>query len=149
MSSAGKAIAEVLGQARSVQLVGREAEWAQLLAAASSTTSTVIFLYGAGGTGKSTLLRSLDARMRADGRIIVAIDLARIAAEPSALETAARAALDSAAPLVLTLDSVERFDALSEWLLDSPLTRLKSGNRGARYSHHCPDLECRPCLRLA
>lgn len=77
--------------------------------------ASVVLITGAGGIGKSTLLREAARRARDRGISVVAIDGRELGPAPEMLEAALRDAARHARPLVL-LDSYERMTALGPYL---------------------------------
>jgi hypothetical protein len=133
-------IADRIHDARATRIIGRDAELGHLLALARSGETAVAFLHGMGGVGKSSLLRAFADHMAAHGRPVVAVDFG--VTEPSlpAFEAAARAASEAVTPMVLTLDSFERFDRRSDWLRDRFLPGLPGGTLVLLSGRNPPDL---------
>jgi hypothetical protein len=133
-------MADRIHDARATRIIGRDAELGHLLALARSGTTAVAFLHGIGGVGKSSLLRAFADRMAAHGRPVVAVDFA--VTEPSlpAFEAAARAAIEAVTPMVLTLDSFERFDRCGDWLRGGFLPGLPGGTLVLLSGRNPPDL---------
>jgi hypothetical protein len=126
-----------LAQARASRFVGRLAEVELFTEAleASDPPFSVLFLYGPGGVGKTTLLQAF-ARVAAEhGVSAVRVDLRTVEATPSDFLAASAPVADRGAPqpegeatggvrCVLLVDTFERGVALDGWLRETFLPTL-------------------------
>ncbi|MEV4703747.1 hypothetical protein [Actinoplanes sp. NPDC049316] len=120
---------QYLRSARNRAFVGRAAEMAAFRAAlAGGEVFTVLYLHGAGGTGKTTLLRRYAVEAERANRQVVRVDRY----EPGdmaagLLSTVAPTPAGSAGP-VLLIDGFERWQPLESWLRDEFLPGLPVGS---------------------
>ncbi|MCM2422827.1 AAA family ATPase [Streptomyces sp. RKAG293] len=115
---------EQLNRARERAFVGREEELRRFGAALAGDPQAplVFYLYGPGGIGKSTLLRSLEDRARAEGRPLLELDGRFVSRDPADFERAAAQFLDVPGT-VLFVDSFEHCQWLETWLWQRFLPR--------------------------
>jgi len=140
-------MADRLVAAREGLFVGRDAELATFEAAvtARQLPMCVLWIYGPGGVGKSTLLRALGRRCRALGIPLHTLDADQIEPTPPAFGGALRraAALHEHPELeaglgderrVLLIDTYETLAPLDDWLRDVllPLQTRRLGRARAR-----------------
>ncbi|HEV7980339.1 ATP-binding protein [Amycolatopsis sp.] len=118
-------LADRLSAARRRAFVGRASELAAFreVLAGEAGCVTVLFLHGAGGVGKSVLLRRFADDAVAAGRAVVELDCQTIAGRPAAFRAEASQVLghDSA---VLLVDAFEHCQDEEAWLRDTFLPRL-------------------------
>ncbi|MDP9798774.1 hypothetical protein J2S43_007286 [Catenuloplanes nepalensis] len=125
-------LAERLRAARQQSFVGRRDEltgFRDALAAAPGAYA-VLHLHGAGGVGKSTLLRRFADEARDAGRTVVEIDggaVERLAAQ------------DVAEGVVLLVDSFEQSRHLEGWMRETYLPRLPAGAVAVLAGQEPPD----------
>jgi DNA-binding SARP family transcriptional activator len=117
-----------LRAARARGFVGRAAERALFAAALEATEPAFValFLHGAPGVGKSTLLRRLADDATRAGRHVVGVCGRVVGSSLAAFEQAAAPAL-SDPRAVLMIDSFERCGELEGWLRDQLLPQLPDG----------------------
>ena len=137
-------IGAAVKEGRAYRLVGRERELDRLASGLGDGGPVVTFVHGAPGVGKSALLAALAARATAGG-----VDVARI--ECRDVEPTPRAFLDalgrvlgselddvgrlSAAlacrerPVVIALDTYERFRLIDRWLREELVRALPTGGK--------------------
>lgn len=127
-----------LAVARRSRFVGRHAELELFRAALSRDTPdfAVLYVYGPGGMGKTTLLREFARLAAAAGRIPITLDARHLDASPGGFLTALQMALNlppeqppldavAAMPsLVLLIDTCELLAPLEAWLRDLFLPQL-------------------------
>ncbi|CAM5521795.1 AAA family ATPase [Streptomyces aurantiogriseus] len=119
------ALAARLVAAEERAFVGREAEtecFAAMLRGEPGSPA-VLYLYGMGGVGKTTLLRRLATRAREAGRVTVQIEGRLVDPSPRGFEQAASGALGDTKS-VLLVDSFEYCQGLEGWLRDQFLPTL-------------------------
>lgn len=117
-------LADRLAAARSGRFVGREAELELFRSAllADESPFVVLYIYGPGGVGKTTLLREYVRIANIAGRPNILLDSRNIDPTPDGFQRAWQQALvvegETAAPphLVLLIDTYELISALDEWL---------------------------------
>ncbi|GAB7049043.1 AAA family ATPase [Catenuloplanes indicus] len=125
-------LAERLRAARQQSFVGRRAEltgFRDALAAAPGAYA-VLYLHGAGGVGKSTLLRRFADEARDTGHTVVEIDGGTIERIEAAAVTAGS---------VLLIDSFERSRHLESWLRETYLPKLPAGAVAVLAGQEPPD----------
>jgi hypothetical protein len=115
--------------AATARFVGRDPELARFEAALDDPASRVLWIFGPGGIGKSSLARAMAERATARGCGLAVIDLRSL--EPTAqVLTAAisdATAGASASRQVLVIDTFERVAGLEEWARTSLLDLLAAG----------------------
>jgi hypothetical protein len=124
---AGSIGAEI-ARRRAARFVGRDDELALVHAVMSAPESSVVWVFGPGGVGKSALLDTIGTRARSVGADVVAVDLRALDATPAALH----AAVDTSGGarrgrLVLLLDALDRAAGVERWLRDEFLPSLPAG----------------------
>jgi hypothetical protein len=113
----GRTLADRLGVARERAFVGRATERALFRTAVEGKEGTfsVLYLYGPGGIGKTTLLRRLGDDARAAGRPVLQVDCRTLEATPAGFSAEAAGALDTDG-VVLLIDTFEQCQGLEAWL---------------------------------
>lgn len=84
----------------------------------------LLYVFGPGGVGKTTLLREYIRLAREHRLNVAAIDARAVAAAPRELLDAARASLGGGARAVLVIDAFEELAPLHGWLADRFLPQL-------------------------
>lgn len=117
-------VGERLSRARERTFIGREEELGRFGAALAGDPQApfAFYLYGPGGIGKSSLVRSLAAEARAAGRLLLELDGRFVSRDPADFERAAGPFLDVAGT-VLFVDSFEHCQWLESWLWQRFLPR--------------------------
>jgi DNA-binding winged helix-turn-helix (wHTH) protein len=128
----------------SKRFVGREAELAQLRNAISLSPpcTSLFFVHGPGGIGKTTLLERLRAEAAAGGIAFITIDAAAVPPRPDAIVAAMANAFVPGGPArtleelaqnwvssdrsVLVIDSFEYLEPVGGWVRDTLLPMLPS-----------------------
>jgi hypothetical protein len=109
-------LGEVLDSARRRGFVGRRTELNSFAAAlAGRSTRRVLFVHGAGGIGKTTLLLELRARARSAGRAVALLDGRDIDPSPEGFRTALTVTGSDDAT-VLLVDGYEQLAPVDAWL---------------------------------
>ena len=118
-----------LHTARQRAFVGREHEIADFRSALDDTERpfTLLFVTGAGGIGKTSLLRRFAHEAAEAGRTVVELDGHSGECTPAAFEADARRAL-TAERAVLIVDGFEAYQPLETWLREDFLPRLSLGS---------------------
>lgn len=115
-------IGDRLNQARLRGLVGRADEFAVFRDAveAAELPWSVLYVFGPGGVGKTTLLHAFAAFCRETQRTAVSLDARNIDATPEAFMEALGNALeaDDAQRRVILVDTYEALEPLQEWVRD-------------------------------
>ena len=130
-----KRLAERLTAARRRQFVGRDAERALFGAAlaAPDLPFCVLYIFGPGGVGKTTLLGEFAALCQQAGVVVAALDGRNIDPSPTAFRAAlhtalggdpARSAMGAGRRQVLLVDTYELLAPLDSWLRDRVLPEL-------------------------
>ncbi|MEV4067923.1 ATP-binding protein, partial [Nonomuraea dietziae] len=114
-----------LQAARDRAFVGREEELAVFDAALRGGCS-VVYVYGPGGVGKSTLLRRFAEHAAAIGRSVTTVDGHTLEPVPASFEAEAASVLGDEGA-VLLIDTFERVQGLEGWLRERFLPRLPVG----------------------
>ena len=128
-------IGEVLGEQRRSRFVGRKAELELFRSALGAGPSelAVMYLYGPGGIGKTSLLDAFAAAAASDEATVVRLDARELAASPSAVLSAMRRFVDVpehgpiaevAGRFVLLIDSYERLAPVDDWVREQLVPRL-------------------------
>lgn len=131
-------LADRLAATRSERFVGRERELEAFAAAlqAAEPSPAVLYIYGPGGVGKTTLLRAYERLATESGRPVLLLDGRDIDATPQGFLLALRHLLglaDDVSPLdalvqsprtLLLIDSYENLAALDGWLRETLLPAL-------------------------
>ncbi|MDX3850128.1 ATP-binding protein [Streptomyces sp. AK02-01A] len=135
-------LAERLRSAREETFVGRRAELESFreALAASAGSWAVLYAHGAGGIGKSALLRRFADQARAAGRPVYEIDGHTVDPDPAAFESEAAGALTDERP-VLLVDGFDRCQGLEAWLRERFLPRLPGDALVVVASRRPPDPE--------
>ncbi len=106
---------------------------------AGTAPHSVLFVSGAGGVGKTTLLQRLACEALEAGRPVVEVDGHDVDPSPDAFTAAADAAMRDPRA-VLLIDTFERLQGLEKWLRNHFLPRLPDGVvvvvAGRRPPHH-------------
>jgi hypothetical protein len=116
-TSAGS-LRERLAAASSRRFVGRRAEveaYRRLLADPDAATS-LLWVHGPGGVGKSTLLRHFAQVARGRGLRVLEVDARDVAPTPEGIGAALRVAMDTQERQVICLDTYERLEEADEWI---------------------------------
>lgn len=128
-------LAERLRAARQQSFVGRRRELTGFRDALAGVPGSyaVLYLHGAGGVGKSTLLRRFADEARDAGRTVLEIDGGAV--DTAAFETEV-AAVEG---LVLLIDSFERSRHLEGWMREILLPKLPAGAVAVLAGQEPPD----------
>jgi hypothetical protein len=118
-----------LQTARQRAFVGREREMEMFRSALDDAERpfTLLFVTGAGGVGKSSLLRRFAHEAVEAGRTVVELDGHSAACTTAAFEADARRAL-TRERTVLIVDGFEEYQPLESWLREDFLPRLSLGS---------------------
>jgi AAA ATPase-like protein len=151
----GLTLGHRLREARQRSFVGREPERALFRSAlvAEKRTSSVRYVHGPGGVGKTALLRRLSDDALEAGRVVVWVDARMISPKPPAFEAAAAGALDLSG-VVLVIDTFEQCQGLESWLRTRFLPLLPYdavvviAGRLPPDPRWCPDLDWNEALRV-
>ncbi|MEU8986189.1 ATP-binding protein [Streptomyces sp. NPDC048558] len=124
-------LAERLAESRASMFVGRAeplAVFRSAVAAAGPEDErlAVLYVYGPGGTGKSTLLHRFADEARAAGRRVLRVNARELEPSASAFEACAAGVLELPAA-VLIVDNFEHGQGLEPWLAYEFLPRLPVG----------------------
>lgn len=136
-------IGDRLGGRAWKRFVGRESELALLRQAISpiQPATPLLFVYGPGGIGKTSLIERLRAEAAVNETVFVGIDATGVPPEPNALLTALANAVGLCEPAgtvaeltvgfplhrsVLVIDSFEHLELISGWVRDTLLPALPS-----------------------
>ncbi|UQU64494.1 hypothetical protein COUCH_37025 [Couchioplanes caeruleus] len=120
---------QYLRSARNRAFVGRAAEMAAFRAAlAGGEVFTVLYLHGAGGTGKTTLLRRYAVEAERANRQVVRVDGYEPGDMAAGLLTAVPPTPAGSAGPVLLVDGFDRWQPLEAWLRDEFLPGLPVGS---------------------
>lgn len=119
-------------------VIGREAELARFQALLDADRSAIVWVFGPGGIGKSTLCLSFCALAQDAGWVATTVDLR--AAEPTraGLLAALEHAPDPGPRRLVVLDAFERVEGLEEWVRSDLLDLLPAGTIVAVASRHPP-----------
>jgi hypothetical protein len=130
-------LAERLRAARQQSFVGRHRELTRFRDALAGGPGSyaVLYLHGAAGVGKSTLLRRFADEARDAGRTVVEIDGGTTDAAGFEAEIAAAPGDD----LVLLVDSFERCQGLEGWMRETYLPKLPAGAVAVLAGQEPPD----------
>ncbi|WP_327589559.1 ATP-binding protein [Nonomuraea sp. NBC_00507] len=115
-----------LQTAREAAFVGRKEELTAFGSALYGGGSSVLFVHGPGGIGKSALMRRLAGEAAVAGRSVITVDGRTIEASPEAFEAEAGPVLRDRRA-VLMVDTFERIQGLEGWLRERFLPRLPLG----------------------
>ncbi|MFB4271623.1 ATP-binding protein [Nonomuraea sp. GTA35] len=124
--------------ARERSFVGREEEFAAF-ETALRTGGRVLFVYGAGGVGKSALLRRFAQEASAAGRPVTMLDGRTLGPSPAAFESAADSVFGDERA-VLIVDTFEHIQSLEGWLRERFLPRIPVGALVVVAGRFPPDL---------
>lgn len=115
--------------AAAARFVGRVPELGRLDTALGQPEARVLWVFGPGGIGKSTLTRAMAERAAAAGCRLGFVDLRTIEPTAQALGAAIAHAVSAGGParLVLMLDTFERIAGLEEWARVNLLDLLPAG----------------------
>ncbi|MGW5399348.1 ATP-binding protein [Streptomyces sp. NPDC003952] len=121
-------VGERLSNARVRAFIGRDEQLARFGEALAGDPQApfAFYVFGAGGIGKSTLLRRLSDHARSAGRQLVELDGRFVSRDPADFERAAAAFLDVPGT-VLVVDSFEHCQWLESWLWHHFLPRAADG----------------------
>jgi hypothetical protein len=128
-------LGDVLDAARRQRFVGRRRELTSFDdALAGRTPRRVLFVYGQGGIGKTTLLAEFRARASKAGRIVTQVDGHEVDPSPDGMTTAIRLAVDHhddrqpitrlMAGAILLVDGYEQLTPIDGWLRDELVPAL-------------------------
>jgi hypothetical protein len=128
----GPRLADRLAAAQHGRFVGREAELALFRSAllADESPFVVLYIYGPGGVGKTSLLREYVHMANSAGRTTILLDSRNIGPSPDNFQRAWRQALAveglTAVPpdLILLIDTYENLAGLDDWLRHEFLPQL-------------------------
>jgi hypothetical protein len=133
--------------ARRARFVGRRPELDAFRAALADAASSVLWVFGPGGVGKSTFLAACADTARDASRPVHVVDLRAVdptsAAVIEAIEADTKSEAADQRPVVVVLDSAERIAGLEGWLRTSILPLLAAGSVVVVGSRHPPSLEWR------
>ncbi|MFE3442624.1 AAA family ATPase [Nocardia sp. NPDC059180] len=131
---AGRALGDLLAERRRRRFVGRAAELALVAEAleCDEPLFSVLYLYGPGGIGKSSLLEVIADSASATGAIVVRLDGRELAPNPAELldalarvvEVPVDGPISAPGRLVMLVDTYERLAPLDDWLRRRLLPRL-------------------------
>ena len=111
-----RSLAERLTNRDAERFIGREPELALFESILDGTDSTsVVFIHGPGGIGKSTLLREMARRVAGRGWAALRLDGRELASAPEELQPAFTAARGEERPVIL-LDTYEQVSSLDGFL---------------------------------
>ncbi|WP_188189615.1 ATP-binding protein [Nonomuraea sp. SYSU D8015] len=119
--------------------VGREEELAVFNAALYGGGCSVLYVHGAGGIGKSALLRRFAHEAALAGRPVSLVDGRTSEPSPAAFEAEAEPVLHDA-DAVLLVDDFERIQGLEGWLRERFLPRVPMGALVVIAGRHPPDM---------
>lgn len=118
----------LLSLVRQNAFVGRDAEEAAFRSALhSDDLSTVLYLHGAGGTGKTTLLRRFATAARQAGRYTILFDHHDPETVMDELREACRTGASGGGPAVVLIDDFDGWGPHEPWLREHWLPRLPLG----------------------
>jgi hypothetical protein len=128
-------IGELLDARRRRRFVGRRAELELFRTAVGSMTAdlALMFLHGPGGIGKSSLLEAFAGIASSCEATVVRLDARELAPSPTAVLNAVREFVEvpddgliggAIAPMVLLIDSYERFAPIDAWVREHLVPRL-------------------------
>jgi hypothetical protein len=122
---AGSIGAEI-ARRRADRFVGRDDELTMLDTVLAAPESSVVWVFGPGGVGKSALLDAMVGRARSAGADVVTVDLRALGPTPAALHATIDPAARSTAAtrFVLVLDALDRAAGMEPWLRDEFLPSL-------------------------
>ncbi|MEV4637765.1 hypothetical protein AB0J80_10465 [Actinoplanes sp. NPDC049548] len=133
---------EYLRSARNRAFVGRTAEMAAFRSAlAGGALFTVLYLHGAGGTGKTTLLRRYGVEAERANRQVVRVDRFEPGGMISALLAAVPPTPAGTAGPVLLIDEFEHWQPVEPWLREEFLPSLPVGTVVVLAARTPPDVE--------
>lgn len=124
-------------------LVGRDGELGRIAAALRAPGVACILVHGAGGVGKTALLRRAAELAAADGFAVTWLDGRDIAPAPDELEDALVRARSERKPLIV-LDSFEHVESLGGYLRRALVPSLPSGAAVLLGSRRTPGPEWAP-----
>ncbi|MCX4904370.1 ATP-binding protein [Streptomyces sp. NBC_00878] len=136
----GGSFGDLVVAARDRAFVGRVVERALFRSALTGEPggSSVFYLYGPGGIGKSALLRRFALESREAGRLVVEVDGRTVPATPEDFEQAAGKAIGEPGA-VLLIDTFEHCQGLEDWLWQHFLPRLPVGTVAVIAGRAAPD----------
>jgi Transcriptional regulatory protein, C terminal/AAA ATPase domain len=129
-------------EARGHGLVGREREFERLVAGLGDSGPVVTFVYGAPGVGKSALLAALTAHAAGEGIDVVRIECRDVEPTPRTfldelgrtlgielenLERLPAALAGRDRPVLIALDTYERFRLIDRWVCEELVPALPAG----------------------
>ncbi|TCJ97560.1 ATP-binding protein [Nocardia alba] len=118
MTDSSTTVAARLRSARRRRFVGRAAEVELFLSALAATELpfAVLYLYGPGGVGKTTLLAELVELAEAAGASTARVDGRAVESSPAAFETALAQLSPTTQRSVVFIDTFEHLAPLDDWL---------------------------------
>ncbi|MDZ7736590.1 MAG: hypothetical protein U5P41_11175 [Gammaproteobacteria bacterium] len=145
-----KSLSDVLQANRRQYFVGRARElgWVESMLAEPDTTSRVLFYYGPGGIGKSTLVAEIHARLREHNIPAGQIDARDLPVTPQAVRRAVEQGLTGLGggdqqPVWLLIDNFDHLAALETWFHESLLPHLPANVRTVVAGRQPPDTRWR------
>ncbi len=130
--------------ARAPRLIGREVELGRIAEALRSRHCAGVFVHGAGGVGKTALLRqAAEAAVREGGFAVTWLDGRDIAPAPDELEDALAGARTDPKPLIV-IDSFEHVESLGGYLRRALVPSLPPGAAVLIGSRRAPGPEWQP-----
>lgn len=121
-------------------MVGRDVELARFRTVLAEDRSAVMWVFGPGGIGKSTLCRAVAAEGERVGRHVTTVDLRAI--EPSRAAITAALSVDGSgdgmARHLVVIDAFERISGLEVWVQSDLLDLLPAGTVVVVASRHPP-----------
>ncbi len=134
-------------RARRARFVGRSGELDAFQAALADAASSVLWVFGPGGVGKSTFLAACAETARDASRPVAVVDLRSVdptsAAVIEAIHTDSRSQAVDGGPVAIVLDGAERVAGFEGWLSTSLLPSLAAGSVAVVGSRQPPSLEWR------
>ncbi|MGD9734186.1 MAG: hypothetical protein AB7V58_01050 [Solirubrobacterales bacterium] len=125
------------------RLVSREVELGRIREALRSEGMAGVFVHGAGGVGKTALLRRVAAATREEGYSVTWLDGRDVAPAPDELEDALASARTEPRPLIV-LDSFEHVESLGGYLRRALIASLPGGSAVLIGSRRAPGPEWAP-----
>jgi hypothetical protein len=142
-----RSMADDAREASTERFVGRVAVLDLFDTMLADPASSILWVFGPGGIGKSALTRAVAARAEEFGACVVSVDLRSIEPTAAAVVAAVDAAVSPVGQheprLVVTLDTFELVGGLGDWVRHHLLEFLPGGAIVVVAGRHAPDLEWR------